>query len=170
MKHLAIAILAIGLPVFAQIVTPAPEPPKFFLSLGAGFSELDTPHYLGTGTFGVHIGDGLYSTTSLDSSSKFDNDTKTRKTQSTIRTGAQKLIVKQGPISLFGHGDLGAAVGGGNVVGSFSTGGTATYNLPRIKNSFVYATIRILKSPQQDPNADPATVKTAFSFGFGRVF
>lgn len=174
MKILAISLLALaGLASAQTVVTiplpPEPVTPRFFVALGAGWNEATDPHFASTGSFGVHIGDGIFSVTSLDTSSRLDPATGTRKTVSTLRTGAQKIITRQGPVTLLALGDVGAAVGGGNIVGSFSTGGTLAYSLPKVKDVFLYGSVRLIKSPQPEP-VNPATVQTAVTIGIGFAF
>lgn len=142
------------------------EEPRYVLSIGAGFNEYTTPRVTQTGTVGVRIGEGLYSTTSLDLATQVDGGR--RITVSTIRTGAQRIIARQGPVTLTASGDVGLAAGQA-VTGSFSGGGMLAYTLPkRLGPLFAFGSVRIIKSPQNQAD-NPATVQSAFTFGIGFV-
>jgi hypothetical protein len=192
MKHtFTIVLLTLLLAFGAQAQTTTPEPapePQYLITIGSGFSQYSDPHLTATSSFGVHVATGTYEITSLDMGTKQiaavdangkpitdskGNATFTRKPVSTIRTGVQKVLTRQGPFTLAASGDLGLTAGDGSVSGSLSGGGTLAYLLPSALHlptgTFAFASARILKAPNAAV-ADPATVQTAFTFGIGFSF
>lgn len=158
---LFVALACLALPAFGQ----TSDQPAYILAFGGGFSEATDPHYTMTGTFGIRIGDGIYSLSSADMSTRLDPATKRRVVFSTMRTGFEKVLLKSGPFTLAAHADGGVSVGSGSAVGLVSGGGTLIYDIPRRPNLFIYGTYRALRSPQADPAA--ATVQSAVSIGIG---
>jgi hypothetical protein len=165
---ITLALFMLAFCSFAQAPATTPDAPPADLSIvlafGGGASQFSEPHMGMTGSIGFRIADGTYFLTSLDMGTKLDPATNTRQSISTIRTGIQRRIAGQGPLNLFAALDAGAAVGGGNVVGALSGGGSITYDLPKHPNLFVYGSVRVVKSPS-DPTS--SVVQTAFSAGIG---
>jgi hypothetical protein len=139
--------------------------PAYIVAFGPGFSEATDPHYAMTGTFGIAIADGMYNLTSVDMSTRVVPGTNKRVAFSTVRTGAEKVIVTAGPLTISAHMDGGLSLGNGSAVGLVSGGGTLAYNLPRHPNLFVYGTYRAIHSPQADASA--GAVQSAVSIGIG---
>lgn len=162
----AILLLVLIAPLAAQ-TQPAPPAsyPAYVLAFGGGFSEASDPHYAMTGTFALAIGDGTYSLTSLDMSSKFDPATQKRVTFSSLRSGIERVVARAGPFTLAAHLDGGLSLGNGAAVGLVSGGGTITWDLPRHPELFLYGTYRALRSPQIDVTS--GAVQSAVSIGIG---
>jgi len=181
------AVLCIAAGALAQSTSPPSTDPSMFLVFGAGGSPYTDLHYNVTGGFGARLADGTFSVSSLDMGTKLTSAqqldskgnpvldkagnpvmTNTRAVVSTIRTGIQKRLVQSGAVGVYALVDGGLSAGGGSTVGAISGGGTVTYDIPKHPNLFAYGTVRILKSPQNDPAAsNSAVVQTAFSVGIG---
>src|ERR1051325_4207332 len=92
------------------------QDPSIVLAFGGGGSQFSEPHVGMSGSIGFRVADGTYAITSLDMGTKFDPSTQTRASVSTIRTGMQKRIAGQGPLTLFARLAAGISAGAGNGV------------------------------------------------------
>jgi hypothetical protein len=158
-----LAVLTLSFCVCSFAQTPAAADSTMVLTFGAGASQFSEPHVGITGSFGVRVADGTYTLTSIDAGAKYDAATKQLVQLSTIRTGIQRRLVNAGPLNLFAALDAGLATGAGATVGSFSGGGSVTYDLPKHPELFVYGALRAVKAPGDTTGA----VQTAFSVGVG---
>lgn len=150
---ITIMLIAAGL-VKGQDPQPAG---KYFLWAGAGVSGYDTPKVNGISGFGAQIAPGKWLLTNMIST----------RLQSTLAESYIQEITTQGPVTLFGLGEMGIATGrdlaqfavgagGGLIVDAFK------YMLPALKDFEIACAVKITK-PTADSNS--AVVKPVFVTG-----
>jgi hypothetical protein len=149
----AITFLISGL---AQAQDPQPTA-KYLIWAGAGVSGYDTPRINGISGFGAQIAPGKWLLTNMVSTRQ----------QSTIAESYIQEITTQGPVTLFGLGEVGIATGHDLAQFALGAGGglmldVCKYIHPALKDFQIAGAVKITK-PTGDPNS--ATVKPVFITG-----
>jgi hypothetical protein len=153
------AVMIITLQFVAGLAQAQEQPSggKYFIWAGAGVSGYGEPRTNGISGFGAQIAPGKWLLTTMISTRQ----------QSTISESYVHELATQGPVTLFGLGEIGIATG--NDVAQFAIGAGGgvmidafKYAVPVLKD-FQIALAAIITKPTDSPNG--AVVKPVFGTG-----
>jgi hypothetical protein len=130
---------------------------KYFIWAGAGASGYDKPMTNGISGFGAQVAAGKWLLTNMVSTRQ----------QSTLSEVYVQELTTQGPVTLFGLGEVGLATGGNVAQFALGAGGglmldVCKYIHPALKDFQIAGAVKITK-PTGDPNS--AVVKPVFITG-----
>jgi hypothetical protein len=153
-------IVSIAIMLLVTAVTHAQESQptgKYLIWAGAGVSGYDTPKVNGISGFGTQIAQGKWLLTNMISTRQ----------QSTLAESYIQEIATQGPVTLFGLGEVGIATGHDLAQFAVGAGGglmldVCKYIHPGLKDFQIAGAVKITK-PTGDTNS--AAVKPVFITG-----
>jgi hypothetical protein len=152
------AVIIIGLLLFAGFAQAQEQlAGKYFIWAGAGVSGYDQPRTNGISGFGAQVATGKWLLTNMVSTRQ----------QSVLSESYIQELATQGPVTLFGLGEVGIATGSDLAQFALGAGGgvmldVCKYIHPGLKDFQIAGAVKITK-PTGDPNS--AAVKPVFITG-----